>query len=77
MDYRCRLGSLGNSSTASGSSDPLMTEGPSYKLGRQYFFFCARCTFHIFTLLFLSSSFVCVILFLLFPCASVQENNRA
>ena len=29
MDYRRRLGSLGNSSTASGSSDTEKTVGPS------------------------------------------------
>ena len=30
MDFRCRLGSLGDSSTAAGSSDPEKTVGPNY-----------------------------------------------
>ena len=40
MDYRCRIGSLGNSSTASGSSDPGGKVCLSYGLGRGHFFSC-------------------------------------
>ena len=39
MDYRCRFGSLCNSSTASGRSDPGETVAPSYCLGLRYVFF--------------------------------------
>ena len=38
-NYRCRLGSLGNSFTASGRSDPEWTIGLSYSVGGQDFFF--------------------------------------
>ena len=39
MEYRCRIGLLYNSSTASGRGDPEGTVGPSYSLGRRDFFF--------------------------------------
>ena len=39
MDYWCMLGSLGNSTTASGHSDSGGMVGPSYSLGRRTFFF--------------------------------------
>ena len=39
MDYRCRLGPLGNSYIASGRRDPWGTVGSSYSLGRHDFFF--------------------------------------
>ena len=47
MDYRCRFGSLGNSSTALGRSDPGGDEGWSYCLGHRDFFFRTSFTsFH-------------------------------
>ena len=65
--YDCWLDSFGNSSTASWSSDPEGTIGPSY-------YFRARCTsFHIFTLLFLPSSSVSV---LFHSCCSHTEVFR-
>ena len=46
MDYRCKLGSLGNSSIALGRRDPGGTVGSSYSLGRlDIFFLRARFTF--------------------------------
>ena len=60
MDYRCRLGSLGNSYTASGRSDPGEAVGPSYILGRQDFFFLS-CRFTSFlTRSSLFTFFVCL-----------------
>ena len=66
-NYRCRLGSLGNSFTASGCNDQAPV-GPSGHL-----FFCVRCTFHIRLSSYLLPLFLCLISFLLFPCAGVWK----
>ena len=48
MKYKSRSGSLGNSSTASGSFDPGGTASPWLQLGRRDINFSASCTsFHI------------------------------
>ena len=50
MDYRCTSGSLGNSSSAAGRSDPGETIGPSYSLAIGASFFRAPCTsLHIYS----------------------------
>ena len=70
MDYRCRLGllgQLGNSSTVLGSSHPEETVGPSY-LGRQDIFFFLPAVL-LFCFYFIS--------FLLLPRGSVWGNTRA
>ena len=74
------VGYLGNSSTASGHSDPGGTVGPSYSLGRRDFFFFSwplysfpysrLSSFYLHLFLYLISFFV-------FPGASVWENTRA
>ena len=46
MDYRCRLGSLGNSCTSSECSDLEGTVGLSYSLGRLDFFLPHLTSFH-------------------------------
>ena len=46
-------------------------------IGRQSFFFALALLLSILTTLFLPSSLVYLISFLLFPCASVWENTRA
>ena len=79
MDYRCRLGSLGNSSTASGRCDAGETAGPSYMIGRwDLLFFVPTLLLAIITPLFNPIlPFLCLISFWLFLCASVWENTRA
>ena len=75
MDYWCRLGSLGNLSIASGSSDPGGTVDQS--IGT-FFVFLPTVILFIFTpYICLLPLFLCHILILLFPCASVGENNSA
>ena len=81
MDYRCRLGSLVNSFTASRSSDPGRGGGggrPEQQLGRLDFF---SCPLHFLPYSLFSSYLLllclCLISSLMFPCASVLENNRA
>ena len=59
MDYMCRLGSLGNSSTSSVVATPGGVR-PVLQLGRRDFFVCS--------LYFSSCIFICLISFLLFPC---------
>ena len=62
----CRLGLLGNSSTASGSSNPVWDGRPELQLGRSnLFFFVPAAMPSIFTLLFLPSSFACLSYFIL------------
>ena len=66
MDYRCRLGQLGDSSTASGSNDPRGTLEPCYGQAVVTYFFHSHCTsFHIFTLIFLLSSSLSLSYFIL------------
>ena len=70
---------LGNSSSASGCSDPGGTVGRSYSLGRRDFFSFVPALLlsmltPVFYLLLLS---LCLISFLLLSCASVRENTRA
>ena len=75
MDYKCRLGSLGNSFTASWSSVLGRTVGPSYSWAALTSFF--SCPLY-FTLSRFSPSFcLCLISTVLLPCASVGENTRA
>ena len=85
----CRLGSyvihpLRGVSTPAGRQ----ARAPQLIKPSIFLFFRARCTsFHIFTLLFLPAYslfssyllplFLCLTLFLLFPCFSVRENTRA
>ena len=82
-DYWCGLYSLGNSSSASGSSDPVRTVGlVATRGGRQ-----ARATVRPVGLFFLSplqlflfslfSACLLSISILLFPCTNVWENTRA
>ena len=57
MDYRCRLGLLGNSSTAAGHSDPCSTCRSELQLGRlDFFFFVPALLLSILTPLFSHSS---------------------
>ena len=67
MGYSCRLGWLGNSSTASGCSNHWETVGPSYSLAVGTFFFRAALLLSILAALFLpfSSSFVSLSYFIL------------
>ena len=60
-NYRCRLGSLGMSSTATGSSDPGGTVDPNYSIGRRvflFFLFVVLYGFHSFLLAFFLYFFV-------------------
>ena len=60
-----RVGSLSNSSTASGSSDPGGTVGPSYSLAVGTYFFILAVFLSRFTLLFAPSSSVSMSYFIL------------
>ena len=51
MNYRCRLGSFGNSSTASGSSRPEGTKGSSYIVKAKGLIFFVPSVLYMFTLL--------------------------
>ena len=57
LDYMCRLSALGNSPTASGSSDHGVTVGPSCNCAVGILFFVLLCNFHI--LFFLLTFFLC------------------
>ena len=72
MDYRCRLGFLGNSFTASGISDPGGDGWPELLLGLWDIFFTATV---LYSLIFshLLPLFLCLNPFLLVPCAGVLE----
>ena len=73
MDYWCRLGSLSNASSASGSSNPGGTVGPSYSFAAGPSFFKPRYfPYSLFTS-HLLPFVLCLISFLLFPCASVWK----
>ena len=79
MDCRCRLGSLCTSSTASGNSD--RGEGwPKLQLGLWDFFiwslFYSNFHVHLSVLVIFLSS-LCLISFLVFPCASIGDNASA
>ena len=74
MDYMCRVGSLGNSSTAYGSIDHGVTVGPSCMYC--HFYRVRRTPFHIFTTLFLPSSSVSFFLFN-FCCTHAQVFGKA
>ena len=68
MDYKCRLGSLGNLSTASWRSDPVETVGQSYSSAPGLLFIHAHFILSI-LILFLFAFFLCF--FVLFhPCCS-------
>ena len=79
MDYMSRLGSLGYSSTASGSSDPVGGGRLSYSWPSLLRFFVSAVLLSIYyTILFLPSSSVsssCCILVL--PFGSIRDNRRA
>ena len=78
MDYRCWLGGLVNSSTASGSSDGGEDGRPELQLGRRdILFFPARYAFFHIHSSHLLPLCLCLISYLLFLCASVWENTRA
>ena len=67
----CRLGKLDISSTASGSSDPEETVGPSYSSAFRTVFFSYTLYFFPYmhsSLLTVFLRFFCLISFLLFPC---------
>ena len=55
MDSRCRVGSLGNSSTAPGRSNPDGTVGQSYSeaVGTSFFFLARFISFHTHSSLFI------------------------
>ena len=71
-EYRCRLGSLGNSSTASGSSDLRRTVGPSEADGTSLFLPAVILSMITFVAYHLPL-FIYLISFLLISCASVWE----
>ena len=73
MDYRCRLGSFGNSSTASWSSNPCGTLSPSYSYSVGIHFFLPFFPYSFFSS-HLLPLFICLILLLLFPCTNVWES---
>ena len=75
MDYRCRL--VRKFIHSFGAYRPLVKIGLSYSLGLWHFIF--SCPLYFFPCSRISSYllFLCLISFLLFPCASVWENTHA
>ena len=77
MDYKCRIVSLGNSFTASGSSNPGETVLTRDTV-RSSVVFVTTVLISIFTIFCLPSSSVSFSYFnLTVPCTSVRENTRA
>ena len=77
MKFRSRLGSLGNSSAASGSSHPVGTVGLSYSYAVRTNCLHPAVLLYILTFIFSPSSSLCLISFLLFQCSRVWENTSA
>ena len=79
IDYRCRLGSLGKSFTASSNSESMGMVGQSCSQAIWIFLYCYAKRHFLFSFFSacLLPQFLCLISILLFPCTSSQKNTNA